>query len=130
MKLRPHHLLCTQSFTGKGYNNIFVENMTKITDELRNSPTVEIEVVYYTDDICVCCPHKIGENVCDQNEKVRVMDEKIVNYFDVKQARYNYKNLIDKINAALTLEIIDDICGKCSWYKISNCYECFKRDNE
>ncbi|MDD7224175.1 MAG: DUF1284 domain-containing protein, partial [Lachnospiraceae bacterium] len=30
--LRPHHLLCTQGYSGKGYSDDFVENMDKIVD--------------------------------------------------------------------------------------------------
>ena len=34
MKLRPHHLMCTQSYAGKGYDEDFVKVMDKITYEL------------------------------------------------------------------------------------------------
>ena len=41
--IRPHHLLCLQFFEGKGYSNGFVENMTKIHNEmLSKNPYVEL----------------------------------------------------------------------------------------
>lgn len=37
IKLRPHHLLCTQGYSGNGYSDNFVKNMDYITEMLRNS---------------------------------------------------------------------------------------------
>ena len=36
--LRPHHLLCTQGYSGKGYDENFVAHMNKVLPELRNVP--------------------------------------------------------------------------------------------
>ena len=36
IKLRPHHLLCTQGYSGKGYSREFVENMTEIVKSIKN----------------------------------------------------------------------------------------------
>jgi len=123
MRLRPHHLLCTQSYEGKGYSPAFIKNMTAITDYLRNSHRPEIEIVFTTDDICLCCPKKIGDDMCEQNDKVKRMDEKVTTYFSVEEEKYNYNEITAKINAAMTVEMMDDICGHCSWYSASNCKE-------
>lgn len=32
--LRPHHLLCTQAYSGKGYDEAFVRNMDRVTESL------------------------------------------------------------------------------------------------
>lgn len=45
IKLRPHHLLCTQGYSGKGYSREFVENMTEIVKSIKNkksTSTVDI----------------------------------------------------------------------------------------
>ena len=34
--LRPHHLLCTQGYSGKGYDNDFVAHMTDVVHQLRD----------------------------------------------------------------------------------------------
>ena len=31
--LRPHHLLCTQGYSGKGYDNDFVAHMTDVVHQ-------------------------------------------------------------------------------------------------
>ena len=62
MKLRPHHLLCTQGYSGKGYSSEFVKSMNKVVSQLRGKEPVEIEIVFGTDDLCKSCPHKVRDN--------------------------------------------------------------------
>ncbi|MCL2620428.1 MAG: DUF1284 domain-containing protein [Defluviitaleaceae bacterium] len=121
MKLRPHHLLCTQGYEGKGYSEDFVENMDAITSHLRNSRDAMVEIVLSTDDICNKCPLMIGEDLCETNEKVKTMDRKIVNYFGIEEKNYIYNQIINKINTNMTTTIMDDICGDCGWYATSAC---------
>ena len=59
IKLRPHHLLCTQGYSGKGYSDDFVENMDKIVDYLRNNEDAKIMLKFGDDDLCSRCP-----NIC------------------------------------------------------------------
>ena len=34
--LRPHHLLCTQGYSGHGYSEAFVEHMNDVVHQLRD----------------------------------------------------------------------------------------------
>ena len=34
VKLRPHHILCTQNFVGHGYNEEFADHMKRMIDDL------------------------------------------------------------------------------------------------
>jgi len=121
MKLRPHHLLCTQSYKGMGYNDEFVKNMTAITSHLRYDDNAVIDIVFSTDDICTKCPMMLGEDLCQSNEKVKRFDKKVATFFGIEQRSYNYKDIIQKINAQMTSEIMDDICSECNWYETSDC---------
>ena len=121
MKLRPHHLLCTQGYSGKGYNEEFVENMTRITTYLRYDANPLIEIVFTTDDICSKCPRKLGENLCESNEKINGFDGKVVSYFGIEEKQYNYRELTQEINSKMTIEMMNDICGECEWYPKSAC---------
>lgn len=123
MKLRPHHLLCTQGFSGKGYSAEFVECMTVITNTLRSAPETIVEIVFSTDDICEKCPMKIGEDLCEHNDKVKLIDKKVIDYFRLEPKVYVYKGIIKQINSKMTSRLMDDICGGCSWYKSSDCSE-------
>lgn len=52
IKLRPHHLLCTQGYSGKGYSKEFVENITEIV-ELIKKENAQVQLIFLEDDICV-----------------------------------------------------------------------------
>ncbi len=59
--LRPHHLLCTQGYSGKGYDNDFVAHMTDVVHQLRDVPGTTIRLTFSTDTLCSCCPNKLGD---------------------------------------------------------------------
>jgi len=121
MKLRPHHLLCTQGYSGKGYDEEFVKNMTAITTVLRTQPSAEVEIVFSSDDICAKCPKRRGDGVCESQDRVERFDRKVVEYFGIEEKSYVYRDIVGEINARMTSEMMDDICGECSWYAISAC---------
>jgi len=121
MKLRPHHLLCTQGYSGRGYNEGFVENMTAITTHLRSSNNALVEIVFTTDDICSKCPRMIKNDLCENNEKVKRFDNKVVSYFGIEEKSYIYQDIIREINEKMTSTTMDDICSNCEWYPISAC---------
>ena len=121
MKLRPHHLLCTQGFSGRGYNDDFVDNMTAITTLLRSDTEVVVEIVFSTDDICCKCPRMIDDDLCNSNDKVKLIDSKVITYFDIEEKSYIYKDIVHEINTRMTSVIMDDICSDCEWYPISAC---------
>ena len=87
--LRPHHLLCTQGYSGKGYSEGFVSHMNEVVDELRNRPGTKITLTFSTDTLCSCCPHKEGEDLCDTQEKVKRFDQKVVDYFGLEEKEYS-----------------------------------------
>lgn len=121
MRLRPHHLLCTQGYIGKGYNDSFVKNMDAITLQFRNEESTSFELVFSTDSLCEHCPNKFGRNLCKDNDKVNEIDQKVITYFNLKEQTYVYQDLIREINEKMTAEMMNDICGKCEWYHNSPC---------
>lgn len=121
MKLRPHHLMCTQGYSGKGYDDDFVNNMDIVTNELRNNKNCTIELVFSTDDICKYCPNMIDINLCKTNTKVNSIDKKVVEYFNLEEKSYNYNDIVNYIKNNITTDIMDDICKECNWYSMSKC---------
>jgi len=121
MKLRPHHLLCTQGYSGRGYSPEFVENMNAITGILRKDSAAVVSIVFSTDDICKHCPKKLGENICERNNKVQRIDRKVVDYFGIEEKEYVYREITANISAGMTPAMMDDICGECNWYPVSAC---------
>lgn len=121
MRLRPHHLLCTQGYSGKGYSGDFVENMTAVTSRLSREANTEIDIVFSTDDICAKCPKMLGTDLCQDQYKIKVFDQKVIAYFGLMEKRYVYQSLIQKIDAKMTEAMLDDICATCRWYPVSAC---------
>ena len=95
--LRPHHLLCTQGYSGHGYDDAFVEHMNDVVHQLREVPGTQIHLTFSTDTLCSCCPNKLGEDLCDTQEKVKRYDRKTVEYFGLEEKDYVYQDLIRAI---------------------------------
>lgn len=119
--LRPHHLLCTQGYSGHGYDDAFVEHMNDVVHQLREVPGTRIHLTFSTDTLCSCCPNKLGEDLCDTQEKVKWYDRKTVEYFGLKEKDYVYQDLIRAIDAKATPEMLADICRDCCWFPVSAC---------
>ena len=119
--LRPHHLLCTQSYSGKGYDDAFVENMNRITAKLRSEEATPVDIIFSTDSLCSCCPKKISEGHCSDNCKVLRYDAKVTEYFHLEEKTYIYQDITRKIREQMTPEMLEDICKGCGWYPVSAC---------
>ena len=121
VKLRPHHLLCTQGYSGKGYSDGFVSNMDKVVDYLRYDENPRVELVFGPDVLCEDCPNRVEEVLCSTQEKVARFDAKTVEYFGLEEKEYGYREIVEEIDGKITEEILADICQGCSWYPISSC---------
>lgn len=115
MEIRPHHLLCTQTYAGKGYSEDFTRLMDKVTEKFCAEEKTKIRLVFSTDILCSQCPNKEGENLCKDNLKVSEMDRKTAEYFSLEEKEYIYQELIKEINGKMTAEIRKDICSGCEW---------------
>lgn len=132
LKIRPHHLLCMRAYSGNGYDEKFKVSMESIIKEIKayneylqvdnfENEIREVELICYTDKICEECPNKIDENICLSQEKVNLLDLKLLNHFNLKEGIYNYKELEDLVYSNISENIFDDICKECEWYGIANC---------
>lgn len=122
IKIRPHHILCMKAYVGKGYSEDFNINMKKIINELKDD-SQDIQIVFGLDDICSKCPYNLGNGLCKSQEKVEKIDSKIIDYFDIKEDKYIYKELKDKIYKKMNEDMFTDICSNCAWYTLTNCKE-------
>ncbi len=121
MVMRPHHLLCTQGYSGKGYSSAFVRNMTDWVSKLRTREGFLVRLTTSTDALCACCPQKLAEGVCMDDEKVLVYDRKVMQFFHLEEKEYVYQDLIRRIDARMTPGMLEEICSTCSWYPVSAC---------
>ena len=121
LEIRPHHFLCMKAFVGKGYSKEFVENMRTTIDILKNDKNQTIKIIYGVDNLCSKCPNNTDEKLCSTNEKVMIMDKKVMDYFNIDCGEYKYDEIMDLIYNNINEEILQDICGNCNWYNQTNC---------
>lgn len=121
IKLRPHHILCIQNYKGRGYSLEFTQNMDKIVERLKHNSKEEIEMIFSTDDVCSNCPNKQGEDLCISNYKIKLIDNKVIEYLDLKEAVYEYDYLVKLLKKTINKNSFRDICGECEWYKKGLC---------
>ena len=107
IRLRPHHLLCTQGYSGKGYSTEFVQNMSAIVHSLRNVPGTRIRLVFGPDSLCAHCSHHTADNLCEAQEKVSRFDRKTVEYFGLHEGEYVYQDLIRAIDTQMTPAMLE-----------------------
>jgi hypothetical protein len=101
IKLRPHHLLCTQGYSGKGYSDAFVSNMDDVVERLRSNQDEKVEIVFTTDNLCENCPSKISNGVCESDDKVLRFDKGVIDALGLDEGIYSYQDLITKLDEYL-----------------------------
>ncbi|MEG2867452.1 MAG: DUF1284 domain-containing protein [Terrisporobacter sp.] len=122
LKIRPHHILCMKAYIGKGYSEEFNINIKNIINELKYEPQM-VEITFGLDSICKKCPFNMEDEVCKSEEKVNTMDLKIREYYGINEEIYSYKDIKELVYSRINESEVDDICGNCEWYNITNCKE-------
>lgn len=130
IRLRPHHLLCTQGYSGNGYSDNFVSNMNEVVERLRTNKDEQIEIVFTTDNLCKSCPSKLSDGICESDSKVLHFDQGVIDALNLTEGTYSYQELISKLDTYLTSgkedERLKEICGNCNWYPVSACWKNIK----
>ena len=118
LKLRGHHLLCLKGFQGYGYDENFVENMTRV-NSLRKNSTTKVVLLDEPDDICSSCPN-LKDNICEnktQNENIVSMDREVLKKLDRKK-EYDCLELFEVVGEIFnTKDSVSKICNNCMWHE-------------
>ena len=118
LNLRPHHLLCTRAFQGKGYSPAFVENMQRVINHLKNG--CDITLVEGVDDICALCPERIGTR-CRSETRVTSFDAAVLSGLRLERKSYSYIEMDRILRAQLTEPVYDCLCSGCEWKQTGIC---------
>jgi len=120
LRLRPHHMLCSLSFRGKGYSNEFVKNFKAIHKKLKSEHTT-IKIINCCDDICEKCPEKQGD-LCNKHQIVAEIDDAYLRILQLHIGQtITFKHLETRIKKLLTIGDFKKTCSKCSWYPLNIC---------
>lgn len=126
MKLRAHHLLCIFGFQGLGYSQEFVDNMTKIVEQLH--PSALIQVFSKPDDICTFCPF-LGEKGCqkkgpESESVVRNQDLTVMEKLNIVAGdKITWAEVKERVCHLIAPGGLMDICGDCPWLPQGYCTE-------
>ncbi len=129
MKLRAHNLLCIQGFRGKGYDDAFVENMTRVVEALRKNPEQQVTVIAEPDDLCAACPNLKGDAGCELHGKgtekgIVSQDEDVARRIGVSiRTAMSWTELEARVRQSIAPDDLDDICGRCPWLPLGYCKE-------
>ena len=142
--LRPHHLLCLQTFVGHGYSPEFTAHMTYVKSLLDADPHAPITLVNGPDDLCGHCPNCV-DNACT-SPKPSLFDHLVaqkLSLHNVQDAATNEKADASITSAGLlesttpmtihsipstlrmTAQLLDKCCPGCEWKEL--CIEFCKK---
>lgn len=115
LHLRPHHLLCLQTFVGHGYSKEFVRHMTLVKRQLTADPLTPITLVSGADDLCAHCPNCV-EGQCT-SEKPALFDRLVEEKLAVLSRCQVPVPVLDGIpnDLRITEDLIAACCPECEW---------------
>ena len=121
VRLRHHHLLCTRSFGGRGYDYRFVANMEEVVSRLRSPDGLVVHLATSCDDICSQCPNAVS-GLCKDQESVMEKDRSAALFLGLpEEGRFPAGPLLRKVEERLrALDDIRLVCGECEWAELCN----------
>jgi len=126
MKLRAHHLICILGFRGLGYSKEYVDNMTRIVEQLQ--PSTLIEVSSKPDDICTPCPF-LGDRGCQERgpkseEVVKNRDLAVMKRLNIIAGdKITWAEVLERIRRSIGPQDLIHICQDCQWLAQGYCME-------
>lgn len=128
MNLRPHHILCTQKFTGHGYNAEFTTHMSSMVSKLTKDRESQIRITPGCDDLCKICPNNI-KNMCTSLEKVSIMDSAVLAICGLAYGEsIPWAKLAGRARQRIfETDAFNHVCACCQWFELCKrtevCYE-------
>ena len=119
MKLRPHHLLCVQKYTGSGYDDAFAAGMEALIRRLSACPGTAVTLVEGRDDLCAACPHMTGSR-CASEEKVNRLDRGVLEACGFSAGETRSWSTLARTAREQVLEknTFEKVCGCCEWFEL------------
>ena len=119
LRLRPHHLLCLQTFVGHGYSEEFVRHMTLVKNRLTADPHTPIVLVKGADELCAHCPNCVDGQCTSENPALfdRLVSERLTGErLTAQTAPAPLSGIPDSLQISEVL--LDACCPGCEWKKL------------
>lgn len=128
IRLRPHHLLCLQTFVGHGYSPEFTAHMTIVQKQLTTDPLTPITLVNGPDDLCGHCPNCVDGSCTSPKPALfdHLVGQKLNTTEDTENAAPKHTDASD---SPLTLhgipsilhmseQLLAECCPDCEWKEL------------
>lgn len=118
--LRGHHLLCLLGYRGMGYSAAYVENMTRLYEQLRLHPATRVRIVLGPDELCAAFP-------CDQpnhcrEKNVYERDQVILQALGIKtEMCLAWSEVESRVRAQIAGTDLVTFCQTCPWRPYGVC---------
>lgn len=117
IRLRPHHLLCLQTYAGKGYTPAFTANYDMIAARL--SQGEDIEIVEGPDDICTPLltepdPHCWRDSVTQRDQQAAADLQPLLTANSGTKLTLT-AHLLDTMRTAFRTGPLRPACTGCEW---------------
>ena len=130
VRYRPHHILCSVGFQGKGYSEGFTENMSGIVDgrlRAKGGDDVQIEIVGATDDICAPCPKRRGK-LCESQEKIATLDARHARALGLfVGTTISWAEAKRRVLKRVPPGALAQLCAGCQWLEYGMCEKALSR---
>jgi hypothetical protein len=121
VRLRHHHLLCTRTFGGRGYDYRFVANMEEVVSILHSPDQLMIHLGIGCDDICLQCPNAV-QGMCKDHDSVVDKDRSAALFLSLPdEGAFPAGPLLSTVEERLReLDDIRLVCEECEWAELCN----------
>ena len=119
--LRPHHLLCLQTFIGHGYSEDFIIQMKYVKRKICQESGATIRLVTGADDLCRHCPNCINGSCT--SDKPALFDRLTLEKLSLTQDPLIQLRGIPQI-LQISESILHECCPGCEWKKLCRTVIC------
>ena len=130
VRLRPHHVLCSIGFEGRGYSSPFIANMSQVIDGQLRAPGGEAITIAFTaqaDSICAPCPNRVGMG-CAKGEVIEGLDGRHAAALGIAAGdRLSWGACLDRVVETVRPDDLDHLCAGCGWLAEGMCKSALAR---
>ena len=120
-KLRGHHLVCLNFFSGEGYSEEFVEVLRRAVSSSR------IEVVSGGDDVCEACPSWENECKAYGEDYIRKIDKLALTLLKLEEGdETSWEEVRERLKIGMNVWR-REVCSECDWMKVCEGTELWKK---
>jgi hypothetical protein len=131
---RVHHILCFHGYSGKGYNEKFIEQMNYLKILFLSNPDTMLEIISRPDYICDSCPNltdtgcSLG-NCGNPEERIHLRDKEVMDLLGLSEGQIiSVHDAFKLAESRISPEKLIEICSQCDWLSRSSCAENISKD--